>query len=249
MHLRYSLVVLFGVQESLRCRVQIAANKYVKVAAKPAGDSMQATEKSRDKRRERGEESRKAILQAAVASIAALGLGNMTLDRVAERAGISRALVVFHFKSKSKLLEAVLNFLGERYADGWNVAPEDDAATSLDRLLRLVDYDIRFAYDNPGYVSAWHAFWGEAKGNMLYHNISFPRDEEYADELEDLISEVIAEGDYPQADIEPITMALSAMLFGVWVESHLNPDPDDCERYRKAVRLFLARAFPRHTLD
>ncbi|MEM7292976.1 MAG: TetR family transcriptional regulator, partial [Pseudomonadota bacterium] len=77
---------------------------------------MNSATKSPDKRRARGEESRKAILQAAISSIAALGLSNLTLDRVAERAGISRALVVFHFKSKNKLTEEVLAYLGVQYA-------------------------------------------------------------------------------------------------------------------------------------
>jgi hypothetical protein len=38
------------------------------------------------------------------------------------------------------------------------------------------------------------------------------------------------------------------MLFGFWVESHLNPGPDDYNRYMKAARLFLARVFPNQPL-
>jgi AcrR family transcriptional regulator len=59
---------------------------------------MSVAEKTADKRRVRGEESRKLILKAAVDSIATMGLGKLTLDRVADRAGISRGLVVFHIK-------------------------------------------------------------------------------------------------------------------------------------------------------
>ena len=209
---------------------------------------MQATAKPRDKRRERGAASRKQILNAAVATIAAFGLGSMTLDRVAERAGISRALVVFHFKSKSKLLEEVLEFLGRRFAEGWAEVRQDSRLSNFDRLLQLVDYDIRFAYENPKYVSAWHAFWGESKGNLLYQNLSFPRDEDYAGELEQLIAAIIDEGGYDPAELQPIQMALSAMLFGVWVESHLNPRAEDCELFLQSVRLFLAKSFPGHSL-
>lgn len=207
---------------------------------------MQALEKKTDKRKERGEESRRQILQAAIESIAALGLSNMTLDRVAERVGISRGLVVFHFKSKSKLLEEVLNFLGSQYSAGWNNAFENDGSSNIDRLLKLVDFDIRFAYENPQYISAWHAFWGEAKGNLLYHNLSFPRDEDYADEMEQLIGRIIEEGQYDPDELESLNMSLGAMLFGVWVESHLDHDPDDCDRYLKAARFFLAKTLPNH---
>ena len=79
--------------------------------------SMAAASKTIDKRRARGQESRSHILQSAISSIAEQGLGNLTLDRVAGRAGMSRGLVVFHFKSKSKLVEEVLNYLGKQYAD------------------------------------------------------------------------------------------------------------------------------------
>ena len=192
----------------------------------------------------RGEESRKVILKSAIDSIAAMGLGSMTLDRVAERAGISRGLVVFHFKSKSKLLEEVLNYLGNQYERGWNSVYEKEASSAIDKILALIDFDIKFAYENPKFVSAWHAFWGEAKGNLLYHNISFPRDISREDQLEKLISNVIKDKGSDPAEAAQITMGLTAMMFGVWVESHLNPDSSDCDKYMQVVRYYLAKCFP-----
>lgn len=168
----------------------------------------------------------------------------MTLDRVAERAGISRGLVVFHFKSKSKLLEEVLYYLGSQYEEGWNTVYHEPASSSLEKVLSLLDYDIRFAYDNPKFVSAWHAFWGEAKGNLLYNNIGFPRDVDYEDQLESLVQSAIEEQGSDPAEASPIIMGLTAMMFGVWVESHLNHDPDDCARYMQSVRFYLGKCFP-----
>ncbi len=209
---------------------------------------MRVAEKPRDKRRERGEESRRLILKSAVSTIAAVGLGSMTLDRVAEKAGISRGLVVFHFKSKNRLLEEVLEYLGRAFAQGWDVLAKDKEASNLDKLLQLIDYDIDFAYQNPKYVSAWHAFWGEAKGNQLYQSLSFPRDEEYAHDVEGLVGAIIDEGGYDSEEAEPVTMALNAMLFGIWVESHLNLNPDDCEKYKRAIRNLLCKTFPGHCI-
>lgn len=210
---------------------------------------MRAAEKPKDKRRERGEESRRLILQAAILSIASLGLSNMTLDRVAEKAGVSRGLVVFHFKSKNKLHEEVLQYLGRTFAQGWDRVKKDASASNLERLIQLVDYDIRFAYENPNYVSTWLAFWGESKGNFLYQNLSVPRDERYSLELEQLIAGIIDEGGYDREELKPIAMALSAILFGVWIKSHLSLDLGDCDRYLKAMRLFLSKSFPRHTMQ
>jgi AcrR family transcriptional regulator len=210
---------------------------------------MQELKTKIDKRKVRGEESRRQILQAAITSVAALGLSNMTLDRVAERAGISRGLVVFHFKSKSKLLEEVLSFLSAQYSDGWIAAYRQEGSTNIEKLLQLVDFDIQFAYDNPQYISAWHAFWGEDKGNQLYHSFSLPCDESYGSQLEQLIEKLIKEGQYDPSELEGINLSLGAMLFGIFTESHLDYDPDDCERYKKAVRLLISKFFPKHIIN
>jgi AcrR family transcriptional regulator len=54
---------------------------------------------------ERTEASKKQIVEAAIDVIAQRGLGKSTLQNIAERAGVSSALVVFHFKSKENLMK------------------------------------------------------------------------------------------------------------------------------------------------
>jgi len=197
-----------------------------------------------DKRRIRGKESRKLILQAAVDSIATLGLGKLTLDRVAERVGISRGLVVFHFKTKDNLIEEVLAYLGEKYSGGWNLILEAAAESDMSKLLRLIDYDIRFACDNPTFVSAWHAFWGELKGSDMYQEHVGQRDLGYANDYELLLQKISGEGKYNLQELSLVTRGLFMMMFGAWVQVHLNPGPDDYEVNTKAVRLFLRGVFP-----
>ncbi|MCP4766504.1 MAG: TetR/AcrR family transcriptional regulator [Gammaproteobacteria bacterium] len=200
--------------------------------------------KTTDKRRLRGEESRRLILQAAVDSIAMEGLGSLTLDRVAKRVGISRGLVVFHFKSKKKLVEEVLQYLSLQYSGGWFEIVENKDEEDASKLLRLIDYDIRFACEHPKYVSAWHAFWGDAKGNQLFHEMVVPRDEGYAADMTRLLENISDTGGYDKQDLPTITRGLVAMMFGVWVQLHLNPGVDDCSVNTDAVRLFLRKMFP-----
>jgi TetR/AcrR family transcriptional repressor of bet genes len=205
---------------------------------------MSVAEKTLDKRRVRGEESRKLILKAAVDSIATMGLGKMTLDRVADRVGISRGLVVFHFKTKDNLIEEVLSFLGRQYHGGWESILNGEAKSDIDKLIRLIDYDIRFACDNPKYVSAWHAFWGEAKGNVMYQEQVGQRDLGYARDMEKLLVKISDDGEYDRQELTLVSRGLFAMNFGIWVQLHLNPGPNDYEINSKSVRLFLSRMFP-----
>ena len=207
---------------------------------------MEEAKKTKDKRRLRGEKSRKHILQAAIDSIATQGLGKLTLDRVADRVGISRGLVVFHFKSKNKLIEEVLSYLGRQYSEGWHAIVAAEAEANTLKLVRLIDYDIRFACENPKYVSAWHAFWGDSKGNLLFQEQVVPRDEGYAADLALLLDKISDEGGYDKRDLSSITRGLFVMTFGVWIQLHLNPGPDDYVVNTKAIRLFLEKMFP-HT--
>jgi len=206
---------------------------------------MEEANKAEDKRRLRGEESRKLILQATIDSIATQGLGNLTLDRVAERVGISRGLVVFHFKSKSNLIEEVLEYLGRQYSRGWQAIIDAEGEENTSKLARLIDYDVRFACENPKYVSAWHAYWGDAKGHMLFHEQVVPRDEGYASDLAQLLEKICDEGGYDKQDLSSVVRGLVAMMFGVWVQLHLNPGQNDYAVSIKAIRLFLQKMFPR----
>jgi TetR/AcrR family transcriptional repressor of bet genes len=205
---------------------------------------MEVAAKTVDKRRVRGEESRRLILKAAVDSIATMGLGKLTLDQVAERVGISRGLVVFHFKSKDNLIEEVLSYLGRRYHGGWVSILEAEAKSDMDKLVKLIDYDIRFACENPKYVSAWHAFWGEAKGNVMYQEQVGQRDIGYARDMEGLLENISGDGEYDKQELSLVTRGLFAMNFGIWVQLHLNPGPDDYEINSRSVRSFLSRMFP-----
>jgi TetR/AcrR family transcriptional repressor of bet genes len=205
---------------------------------------MKVAEITKDRRRIRGEESRKLILGSAIDNIAKRGLGSLTLDRVAEKLGVSRGLVVFHFKSKDNLILEVLEYLGKKYSGGWNAIVEEEIPSSMDKLLRLVDYDIRFACDNPRYVSAWHAFWGESKGKKMFHELVMPRDEGYAADMRRLLEKICAQEGYDDLDIPTVTRGLVAMMFGTWVLLHLNPGTNDYEKNMQAIRLYLALVFP-----
>ena len=206
---------------------------------------MNETATTTDKRLLRGEESRRLILQSAVDCIAMQGLGQLTLDRVADRVGMSRGLIVFHFKSKQKLIEEVLCYLGQQYSSGWDAIirrpGEDDAA----KLIRLIEYDVQFACDNPSYISAWHAFWGDSRGRQLFYELVVPRDEGYAADIETLLARISRDGGYEPAELAPVTRGLVMMMFGVWTQLHLNPSPDDFSVSADAIYLYLRKVFPR----
>lgn len=207
---------------------------------------MPAMHQSSDRRRRRGAESRQAIIEAAIACIASRGLCTTTLERVAERAQVSRALVVFHFKSKSRMLVDVLNYLSTEYSAGWDAILARPSGTPSETILRLLEYDVRFASKSPDYLSVWHAFWGEAKGSTLYREIIFPRDERYARDLRGVLGALVKEGGYDEIDPKAVETGIWAMLFGLWLNAHLNPTTDHYSHSMHALHVYLGSVFPRH---
>jgi AcrR family transcriptional regulator len=207
---------------------------------------MPAVHQSKDRRRRRGAESRHAIIEAAIACIATRGLCSTTLDRVAERARVSRALVVFHFKSKNRMLVDVLNYLSSGYSAGWDAALAHEDSTPSETVLRLLEYDVRFASEKPDYLSVWHAFWGEAKGSTLYREVIFPRDERYGRDLRTVLGALIKQGGYDRVDPKAVETGLMAMLFGLWLSAHLNSTANHYSHSMRALRIYLASVFPRH---
>ena len=205
---------------------------------------MQTAQPTTDGRRIRGEVSRQAIIEGAIDCIASRGLRGTTLDTVAERAKVSRPLVVFHFKSKNRMLIDVLNYMGARFSAGWDTALADQSGSAADRVLRALEYDVRFVCDYPQYVSVWHAFWGEANGSTLYREVSFPRDQRYMRDLHGLLQLLVEENGGNDIDLAALDKGLNAMLYGLWLDAHLNPSEDHYAVGMRALRTYLAGLFP-----
>ncbi len=198
----------------------------------------------KDKRREKGAQSRKAITNAAIHCIATHGLCNTTLDRVAETAHVSRALVVFHFKSKIGMMTAVIEEISAQYMDDWDrIISEPDLSTE-EKLRKLVVYDIRLPLQKPELVAVSHTFWGEAKG--LYSDLGYTRDERCVADIKSLITHLVAEGNYEHIDPDLVCSGLVAMLFGLWWKAHLDLAPDHFEHSMRVVESWLSTIFPNH---
>jgi len=207
---------------------------------------MDSVRKTTDKRRIRGEESRKAIIEGAIDCIASRGLRGTTLETVAERAKVSRALVAFHFKTKNRLLIGVLNYLGRQFSAGWDAILAAECGSASERLMRLLEFDVRFVSDYPHYVSVWHAFWGEAKGSTLYREVSSPRDQRYMKDVRTLFQALADEDDNDDIDLAALITGVEAMLFGFWLDGHLNPGTDRSAVSIRALRGYLSALFPKH---
>ena len=82
--------------------------------------------------------SREQVLQAAVDTLAAKGYARTSVGDIAERAGMSKGSVHYHFESKDDLLTHVLHHCLERIGAPVRAAWEQRAVTSTERIAGAI---------------------------------------------------------------------------------------------------------------
>ncbi len=75
------------------------------------------------------------ILHAAAACVSALGAARVSLQTVADEAGVSKALIHYHFRDRDALLARLADWLSSALVEGEDLAlAEADATGGLDAL-------------------------------------------------------------------------------------------------------------------
>jgi TetR/AcrR family transcriptional regulator len=81
-------------------------------------------------------ETRKRILEVALKEFAAEGLAGARTERMAEAAGVNKAMLFYHFESKEKLYDAAVEMSATRIRDTSLEMLTGGSATPGERLLR-----------------------------------------------------------------------------------------------------------------
>ncbi|WFB10571.1 TetR/AcrR family transcriptional regulator [Streptomyces sp. LX-29] len=103
------------------------------------------------------------ILQAAARLIARRGVRGLRVEEVAAEAGVSTALIYYHFKDRSGLLRRTLEFINKRavrYTDA-ALDPSADPRTQLTDMLLLELQDTPEVRENS-------AAWGELRATAVF---------------------------------------------------------------------------------
>jgi AcrR family transcriptional regulator len=198
-----------------------------------------------DRRRQRSEATIQRAINATIDLIAGEGLASVTIQRVAEQSGSSNALIVFHFKNKENLLQAVLQYVSDRYDELWTrlVRTADGAAQKLRGAILCAQ---QFAHDHPKWVSVFIAFSGDRKSLHLYRKIALPGDRLYIAEAREFLAEIATAGRYDSVDVDVLNEGLNYLIHGAWLWDHLNPRKGKSENLSKMALVLLRQAFPRH---
>ncbi|WP_299351490.1 TetR family transcriptional regulator C-terminal domain-containing protein [uncultured Shimia sp.] len=180
------------------------------------------------------------ILRAVVDVVADHGLSATTLARVADTAGVSQGVLVFHFKSKAGLLNATCRHLTEDYVALWQpILAEADPAQ---RVIGLVGADFHDSICAPAQLALWFAFWGESAAQPLYDDICRAEEERRAAAMRQACRDLAQQIAIPDPDM--LATAIDGFTDGLWLQMHLQQGALSPDQARDMALSHLAMLVP-----
>ena len=168
------------------------------------------------------------------------------MGEVANEAGLSQGIVNLHFKSKDNLLNETLRWVAEQYKSQFEKTLEKSGPGAEDKLLALMELDLRPSVCDRHKLAVWFAFWGEAKAVPTYQRMCEAYDRKYDEVIGRLCEQIIKDGGYQEIDARTVTEALSSMTDGLWLSCLISPKSWDRHIARGAIYSYLRAVFPEH---
>jgi AcrR family transcriptional regulator len=188
----------------------------------------------------RTHDSRDEILKAAINLFATRGFHETSMAEVARAAGVSKALIFWHFKSKEELFVAVLGKLLEPYVIDF--AEEAGVLDEKAQLLKLIESYLLFVRENASSIRFLVAqiLHDERTKDSLSNQV-LALYEGYQTLVTDLIGRAQTKGMCichfpPRAAAAFLLATLNGLLFGHML---LGSRPDDLEASMKMLRQWL----------
>ena len=206
-----------------------------------------------DRRTERSAEPREVrerqLTDAALHCISTLGLRDTTVQEVAARAQMAAGSISQYFGSKNALFTAVLERLSEEFQTAWQAELGRCGPLPAERLRSFV-----LCYFDPSLcqqkkIAVWFAFWGEVKARPQYRAVCSGFDRLHDEALEQLCSEVIAAGDYPDLEAPAAAKIIASLCHGLWLEMLTGAGRPRREDLARLALRGLAALFPRDAED
>jgi len=197
------------------------------------------------RQRTRSELKRAAIIEAAAEEFRTAGYAATRMDRIADRAAVSKRTVYNHFTNKAALFEAILEVLWTRAQQALDVVYDPDRP--LDEQLAAIARRKLDVVADPNYIGLARALMGEALRSPELIDSKWAELASLEDGLVRWLQAAAADGrlsvDDPAFAAEQFTALLKAVAFWPQVAAG-RPTPRADEQKRvieESVRMFLAR--------
>jgi TetR/AcrR family transcriptional regulator len=225
----------------------------------PAARNRSRMQGSRFGTRGQPEESRAAILAAAVAEFAAHGIAGARTDAIARAAHVNKALLYYYFKDKDALYEAVLDYVFSGLRA--RVMPVfESKRRPRQKILDYVGAYFDYIAANPQFPRVVQAEWmrSGARGNVRMQRVAKEYFHPIFAKLVQVLQEGVRAGEFrPVNPIDFVPSVVGVIIFyfsaAPLMKTMVKVDPLSPERIRERrafVLNFIAAALaPERCLD
>lgn len=172
--------------------------------------------------REQAEVRRAALVAAALESLAARGLGAVSVRDVAARAGVSPGLLRHHFGGFANLLAEAYRATVERVEASIDAEVAAAGRDPAARMRAFLEASFGPAVVDRDLLSAWLGFWGLVRSDPAAAAVHAETFGAYRGRIEGLLS-ALADSRGATVDARRGAIGLAAMLDGMWLELCLDP--------------------------
>lgn len=161
-----------------------------------------------------------ALLRTACDVIAERGLANTRTADVARAAGVSQALVFYHFATKERLLAQAFAYATEQDLQKLDAILKS-SAPPLDRLRKLLRH-----YTPTTRVKTWTMWidgWSESPRAPELEKISRRRVLRWRAALREVITDGVREGTFECVDAEGAAWRIASLIDGLAIQSSAHP--------------------------
>lgn len=155
---------------------------------------------------------REDLLRTACDVIAAQGFGHTRTADIAQAAGVSQALLFYHFETKEKLFAQAFSYAAQLDLDAL-VKVEESGGSPLDRLRALLKL-----YPPSGKSKSWALWidaWAESMRNADLEEMSRRIDMRWKETLRAIIDDGVEAGMFTCADPEGATWRVMSLIDGL----------------------------------
>ncbi|MFI8520791.1 TetR/AcrR family transcriptional regulator [Streptomyces sp. NPDC085481] len=190
---------------------------------------------------ERALETRERILGAACEVIAEIGFENVSMRKVAEHAGVSKALLHYHFDTREKLFaEAMTHSFAQT---GTDLEGEDGASVPatvlLARIVRtMLPTDAELRQD----WKLWQELWARAQRDPAARHLAVDLYDQLHTWVAGAVERGIASGEFQQCDVPALSTLVLALSDGLGIRVMLDDPRVDLATARSTIWAAIAPA-------
>jgi TetR/AcrR family transcriptional regulator, transcriptional repressor of bet genes len=198
------------------------------------------------KRKRISEEARREqILGAAFEVACREGIGRMTVRAVAVGAGVSHALVLFHFRRKERLVHELLDWV---LAGTSALHISEDIARfphARDRFHALLEQEVTRQSHQPEYTRLFLEYWALGAHHEAIRTRIVAELERYREAFRTIMEDLLAADPLllPGATADGLAAMAVSWIQGCAVQALVAPGQFDTDAYLAALRAMMARPF------